>query len=63
MTVKGLLGYAVLAGVIGFAAIQLVPYGRDHTNPPVQREPTFDSPATAALVKAVCYDCHSHRTT
>ena len=62
MTVKWLLGYAVLAGVIGFGAIQLVPYGRDHTNPPIRSEPTFDSPATAALVKAVCYDCHSNRT-
>ena len=62
MTLKRLLGYAVLAGVIGFLGIQLVPYGRDHSNPPVQQEPTWDSPQTAALVKAACYDCHSNRT-
>jgi mono/diheme cytochrome c family protein len=49
-------------GVIGFGAIQLIPYGRNHANPPVQEEPNFDSPATAAMVKAACYDCHSNRT-
>ena len=62
MTIKRLLLYAVGVGVIGFLGIQLVPYGRDHTNPPVQEEPTFDSVQTAALVKAACYDCHSNRT-
>ncbi|NTV08303.1 MAG: cytochrome C, partial [Chlorobium limicola] len=37
-----------LAGtaLIVLAAIQLVPYGRDHQNPPVANEPAWDSPRT-----------------
>jgi hypothetical protein len=46
--------------VVGFAVIQFVPYGRDHTNPPVVAEPSWDSPRTAQLAKAACYDCHSN---
>lgn len=56
------LGVAVLAGVVGFGAIQLIPYGRDHTNPPVVREPQWDSEVTADLVDRACYDCHSNET-
>lgn len=37
------------AGVVFLLAIQLVPYGRNHTNPAVIGEPTWDSPQTAAL--------------
>jgi hypothetical protein len=48
--------------VVGFVAIQLVPYGRDHTNPPVTAEPKWDSPATRALVVRACFDCHSNET-
>jgi hypothetical protein len=46
----------------GFLAIQLVPYGRTHTNPPVTGEPTWDAPATRALAKQACFDCHSNET-
>lgn len=42
--------------------IQLVPYGRGHTNPPVRREPAWDSPATRALAARACFDCHSNQT-
>ncbi|MBK8207167.1 MAG: heme-binding domain-containing protein [Planctomycetes bacterium] len=52
-----LLGLLALA-----AAIQLVPYGRDHTNPPVTAEPAWDSPRTRELAKAACFDCHSNET-
>lgn len=45
-----------------FAVIQLVPYGWDHENPPVVKEPAWDSPETKALVQRSCYDCHSHET-
>ena len=55
---------ALLAGggALVFLAIQLVPFGRDHTNPPVIREATWDSAATQQLVEAACYDCHSNET-
>lgn len=55
--------------LIGFAnallvlfAIQFVPYGRDHVNPPVQAEPAWDSPQTRALFFRACGDCHSNET-
>jgi heme-binding protein len=51
-------------GLLGlFALIQLVPYGRDHSNPPVTSEPNWDSAATRTLAKRACFDCHSNLTT
>lgn len=53
----------LLLAVVGLAlAIQLIPFGRDHANPPVSREAAWDSPETGALVKRACYDCHSNET-
>jgi hypothetical protein len=42
--------------------IQLIPYGRDHTNPSVTGEPPWDAPETRALAKQACFDCHSNET-
>jgi mono/diheme cytochrome c family protein len=44
------------------ALIQLVPYGREHTNPAVKAEPAWDTPETRALAKQACFDCHSNET-
>ena len=50
-------------GLLGvLVAIQLVPYGRDHINPPVTGEPPWDSPQTRALAREACFDCHSNET-
>ena len=50
-------------GLLGtFLAIQLVPYGRDHTNPPISGEPIWDASQTRALAKQACFDCHSNET-
>ncbi len=54
--------WVVVAGALVFAAIQFVPYGRAHTNPPVTATPAWDSPRTEELVRAACYDCHSNET-
>lgn len=54
------VGVAVL--VLLFLLIQLVPYGKDHTNPPVASEPKWDSPATRELARRACFDCHSNET-
>ncbi len=57
--------YIVLAVgvlVLAFGAIQLVPYGRDHDNPPVLAEPAWDTPLTRALAAQACFDCHSNET-
>ncbi len=53
----------VLILVVVFAAIQLVPYGRNHTNPAVVQEPNWDSPQTRSLAVTACYACHSNETT
>jgi hypothetical protein len=42
--------------------IQLVPFGRDHTNPVVTAEPRWDSPVTRELADRACFDCHSNET-
>ncbi len=50
---------AISAGAL-VLAIQLVPYGRRHDNPPVRGEPGWDSPRTRELARRACYDCHSN---
>lgn len=53
-----------LAGVLLMAlAIQLVPYGHNHTNPPVGVEPAWPSAQARQLVVRTCFDCHSNQTT
>ena len=49
-------------GVALFGLAQLVPYGRDHTNPPILAEPAWDSPDTRSVFFRVCRDCHSNET-
>jgi hypothetical protein len=46
----------------GLIAIQLVPYGRPHTNPPVVQEPKWDRASTRMLASRACFDCHSNET-
>ena len=53
----GLIGVAAL-----FLLIQLVPYGRDHSNPPITGEPDWDSPRTLELAQGACFDCHSNES-
>ncbi len=54
----------VLIGLIaGGILIQFLPYGHDHTNPPVTGQPQWDSQQTRDLVTRACYDCHSNQTT
>lgn len=60
----GRLGLAAVAlsGVATFVVIQLVPYGRDHTNPPVTGEPQWADPRTRDLMVDACFSCHSNET-
>src|SRR5512139_4022276 len=52
-----------LAVVIGlFGLVQIVPYGRTHSNPPTTTEPPWDSPRTRELAVRACFDCHSNHT-
>lgn len=49
-------------GLVLFLLIQLIPYGRAHSNPAVVQEPTWDSPQTRELAMRACADCHSNET-
>jgi len=59
---KKVLLIAAAAPIAMLAVIQLVPYGRDHSNPRVIAEPTWDQPTTRALAVRACFDCHSNQT-
>ncbi|MCA9566763.1 MAG: heme-binding domain-containing protein [Myxococcales bacterium] len=49
----------VLGGLAVLLVVaQLVPYRVE--NPPVEQGPAWDSPATEALARRACFDCHSH---
>jgi hypothetical protein len=53
------------AGVAALALLgimQLVPYGGDHTNPPLRVEPPWDNAQTRELARRACFDCHSNET-
>lgn len=52
----------LLAGVVVFALLQLVPYGWSHPNPPVTEDAPWPTPRARALAKAACYDCHSNES-
>lgn len=58
---KWIFGGLITVVVVG-VVIQFVPYGRDHTNPPVVTEPAWDSEQTRDLAVAACFDCHSNDT-
>src|SRR5690606_33039572 len=49
-----------LAGL--FLALQLVPYGWEHSNPPVTANAPWPTPEAERLARAACYDCHSNET-
>ncbi len=53
-TLLGLLALLLL--------IQLVPYGRDHGNPPLSKAAIWTDPQGEQLAVQSCYDCHSNLT-
>ena len=56
------LKWAAIGVAILLIAIQFVPYGRDHSNPPGGRKIAWDSPRTQQLMTDACMDCHSNET-
>ncbi len=60
---KRIAVYTLYGAIALFVLAQAVPYGRGHSNPPVTKEPGWDSAATRALVADACFDCHSNLTT
>lgn len=55
-------GRALAAVAVLLVVIQLLPFGRDHTNPPVRKEPPWDTAGTRTLAVRACFDCHSNET-
>jgi hypothetical protein len=50
-------------GVVAiFVAIQFVPYGWRHSNPPVTMDAPWPDEESEAIARRSCYDCHSNET-
>jgi hypothetical protein len=60
--IKTILKWVVITLVLVFGAIQLVPYGRDHTNPKVTQEAPWQNAQARSIAEKACYDCHSNET-
>jgi hypothetical protein len=54
---RGAIGVAALLG-----AIQLVPYGWNHSNPPVTQNAPWPSAEAESIARQSCYDCHSNES-
>lgn len=59
---KKIVLYVVVGGIVLLGLIQLLPIGRDHTNPAVVSEPQWSSLEARALAKEHCFQCHSNET-
>ena len=59
---KKIIGILLFCGVALFLLIQLVPYGRNHQNPPVIQEPAWPDAGTRVIAQCACFDCHSNET-
>lgn len=54
---------SLIIGLLALALlIQLLPYGHDHTNPPVKSEPPWPNEQVRSLAVRACFDCHSNQT-
>jgi hypothetical protein len=60
-TTRRLLLWAGLGLLTVAVLVQLVPYGRDHTNPPVTQDAPWPDGRARELATAACYDCHSNQ--
>jgi hypothetical protein len=63
---KKMFGLIIVFGYVLAALavmIQFLPYGREHTNPPVVRNAPWPDSESEALARRACYDCHSNETT
>ena len=56
------VGIALAATIALGGLIQLVPYGRDHSNPKAGNRVAWNAPETEALARRACFDCHSNQT-
>ena len=59
---KKMLGLVFISSLSLLLFIQLVPYGNDHTNPPVLQEAPWTSSEARLVAQRACFDCHSNET-
>jgi hypothetical protein len=59
---KTIVLWTIVGLVVLFGAIQLVPYGRGHDNPPANNPFKWTDASAEAIAKKSCYDCHSNET-
>ena len=51
----------IFAATLGtMVTIQVIPYGRAHSNPPITGEPEWATPRTRELMVRACFGCHSN---
>ena len=62
MPLRRALKIAALAAVGLFVLAQLVPYGRDHSNPAVTQAAVWPAGKGEQVAEQSCYDCHSNLT-
>jgi hypothetical protein len=53
---------AGIGAIAVFAGIQLVPYGWEHSNPPVVQDAPWPDAESERIARASCYSCHSNET-
>jgi heme-binding protein len=56
-----IVAVGLIAMMVLLIAAQFVPYGRNHSNPPVLAEPAWKSAQTRTLFFRACGDCHSNQ--
>jgi len=61
-TPRVLAQFALLT-LVTLVIIQVVPYGRQHSNPSTRNEPAWATPETRDLMVRACFDCHSNEVT
>lgn len=54
--------WPLLAAAVVFVAIQLVPYGWRHPNPPVRADAPWPTAESERIARSSCYGCHSNET-
>jgi hypothetical protein len=60
--VRRYLKPVLFTGLGVFLAMQLVPYGWRHPNPPVTQDAPWPSAQAREIAVHACYDCHSSET-
>lgn len=53
---------AAMLLTVAFIAIQAVPYGRTHPNPPITAAAQWPSSKVESIARVACYACHSNET-